>query len=119
MSDKEKFLGEFEQVVLLALLRIGHDAYGAEIRQLLHEQVNRNVAIGALYLTLERLEKKGMVNSTLGESTPERGGRAKRYFEVTGKGQKALSRSRDVFNIMWQGVTLNPSDKLTVEYIDV
>jgi DNA-binding PadR family transcriptional regulator len=119
MSDKEKFLGEFEQVVLLALLRLGHDAYGAAIRQLLHEQVNRNVAIGALYLTLERLEKKGMVNSTLGESTPERGGRAKRYFEVTAKGQKSLCRSRDVFNTMWQGVSIEQSGTIEVGYIGV
>jgi PadR family transcriptional regulator PadR len=115
MSDKEKFLGEFEQMVLLALLRLGRDAYGVAIRQLLHEQINRNVAIGALYSTLERLEKKGMVDSTLGESTPERGGRAKRYFAVTAKGQTALCRSRDVFNTMWQGVTLEPSANQKVE----
>lgn len=119
MSDKEKFLGEFEQVVLLALLRLGCDAYGASIRQLLHEQVNRNVAIGALYLTLERLEKKGMVTSVLGESTPERGGRAKRYFDVTAKGQQALNRSRDVFNTMWQGITLEPCGKLKAELLSV
>ena len=109
MTDKEKFLGEFEQMVLLALLRLGSDAYGAMIRQVLHEQVNRNVAIGALYSTLDRLEKKGMVYSRLGESTPERGGRTKRYFEVSATGQKALNRSRKATAIMWEGVTLDPS----------
>ena len=119
MSDKEKFLGEFEQIVLLAILQLDSDAYGAVIRQLLHEQINRNVAIGALYSTLERLEKKAMVSSKLGESTPERGGRAKRYFEVTAKGQQALSRSRDAFNTMWQGVNIVSSAKLNVECLDV
>lgn len=115
MSNKEKFLGEFEQMVLLAILRLGKDAYGAVIRQMLHEQINRNVVIGALYSTLERLEKKGMVSSSFGESTPERGGRAKRYFEVTANGQKALSRSRDAFNTMWQGVELDKPGQLTVK----
>ena len=74
-SKKEKYLGEFEQVALLALIRLGDQAYGAKIRQLIHEQIDRDVAIGALYSTLERLEKKGMVTSKLGEPTAERGGR--------------------------------------------
>ena len=60
MSDKDKFLGEFEQMVMLSLIHLHSEAYGAAIRQLLSEQVNRNVAIGALYSTLERLERKGM-----------------------------------------------------------
>lgn len=106
MSEKEKFLGEFEQVVLLALLRLGEGAYGAAIRQLLHDQISRDVAIGALYSTLERLEKKGMVNSRLGEATAERGGRAKRYFKVTASGQTALKRARNAMNNMWQGVSI-------------
>ena len=106
MQDKEKFLGEFEQVVLLALLRLGENAYGALIRQLLHEQINRDVAIGALYSTLERLEKKFLVSSALGESTAERGGRAKRYFTVSAKGQVALKRARDAMDNMWSGVSI-------------
>ena len=59
MADKEKHLGEFEQIVLLALLRLGDNAYGAAIRQLLHEQISRDVALGALYSTLERPGEKG------------------------------------------------------------
>jgi DNA-binding PadR family transcriptional regulator len=72
----------------------------------LHEQVERDVAIGAIYSTLERLEKKGMVESYLGETTPERGGRPKRYFKVTGQGESALKKAREAMNTLWQGVSL-------------
>lgn len=75
MGKSDKFLGEFEQMVLLALLQLKENAYGAAIRQLLDQQIKRTVALGALYATLERLEKKGLVSSKLGEATPERGGR--------------------------------------------
>ncbi len=107
MTDKEKFLGEFEQMTMLALIQLGTDAYGAKIRQLLHNEVNRNVAIGAIYSTLERLEKKGMVTSQLGEATAERGGRAKRFFAVTAQGQAALKRARTAMNTLWQDVALS------------
>lgn len=106
LSNKEKYLGEFEQVLLLALIRLGKEAYGAKVRQLLKETIEREVSIGAMYATLERLEGKGLVLSSLGESTPERGGRAKRYFEVSAKGKTALKRTRSVIDIMWQDVTL-------------
>ncbi len=112
MSDKEKFLGEFEQMMLLALIILGANAYGAAIRQLLDEQVNRNVAIGAIYSTLDRLEKKGLVKSKLGEATKERGGRAKRYFHITASGQEALNKSRNAMNKLWLGV---PNDLLPQE----
>lgn len=104
MSNKEKFLGEFEQMLMLALLQLQDQAYGAQIRQLLDSKVSRAVAIGAIYSTLERLEKKGMVTSWLGESTPERGGRAKRYFSVTAQGEAALKRAKDAMDTLWQGV---------------
>ncbi len=107
MADKEKFLGEFEQMTMLALIQLGSDAYGAKIRQLLHSEVNRNVAIGAIYSTLERLEKKGMVTSQLGEATAERGGRAKRFFNVTSQGQVALKRARMAMNRLWQDVAFS------------
>jgi DNA-binding PadR family transcriptional regulator len=107
MADKEKFLGEFEQMTMLALLQLESDAYGAKIRQLLHSEVNRNVAIGAIYSTLERLEKKGMVSSQLGEATAERGGRAKRFFNVTSQGQVALKRARMAMDTLWQDVAFN------------
>jgi len=106
MSDKEKFLGEFEQMVLLALIHLKPNAYGAAIRQLLHKQIERNVAIGAIYSTLERLEKKGMVTSQLGEATAERGGRPKRYFELTSQGQIALKRARNAMNTLWQDIAI-------------
>lgn len=104
--DKEKFLGEFEQFLLLAILRLGDNAYGSTIRQLLAESINRDVTIGALYTTLERLEKKGLVESKMGESTSERGGRAKKYFKVSAQGQSALKRSKQALSNMWQGLTI-------------
>ena len=107
MSDKEKFLGEFEQMLLLAILRLGSDAYGTTIRQLLAETINRDVTIGALYTTLERLEKKGMLDSKVGEATTERGGRAKKYFKVSAKGEFALKRSKSALTSLWQGLALN------------
>ncbi|ALU43944.1 PadR family transcriptional regulator [Pseudoalteromonas rubra] len=106
MSEKDKFLGEFEQMTMLALLQLDDEAYGAAIRQLLAEQVNRNVAIGALYSTLERLERKGMVESRLGEATAQRGGRAKRYFKVTAQGHSALKRARQAMDTLWQGLSV-------------
>ena len=106
MSDKDKLLGECEQMAMLALIHLSSEAYGAAIRQLLAEQVNRNVAIGALYSTLERLERKGMVESRLGEATAQRGGRPKRYFKVTAQGQAALKRAREAMDTLWQGVSI-------------
>ncbi|MCC2616317.1 PadR family transcriptional regulator [Aestuariibacter halophilus] len=102
----QKFLGEFEQMVLLALLKLGDQAYGASIRQLLDQQVGRDVALGALYSTLERLEKKAMVTSRMGEATPQRGGRPKRYFDVTAKGVQALKEVRQAMNTLWQDVSI-------------
>lgn len=107
MSEKEKFLGEFEQVLLLSILKLGTNAYGSTIRQLLADTVSRDVTIGALYTTLERLEKKGMVSGKMGEATAERGGRAKKYFEVTAKGQHALRRSKDALTTLWSGLALS------------
>ncbi|MCC2606391.1 PadR family transcriptional regulator [Planctobacterium marinum] len=106
MADKEKFLGEFEQVVLLACLHLGKEAYGASLRQLLQQEIQRDVAIGALYSTLERLEKKGMVTSHFGEATAERGGKPKRFFEVTAKGQQSLKRAREAMDTLWQGISI-------------
>ena len=105
--DKEKFLGEFEQFLLL--LRLGDNAYGSTIRQLLADSISRDVTIGALYTTLERLEKKGLVESKMGEATAERGGRAKKYFKVSAQGQSALKRSKQALSNMWQGLALKGS----------
>lgn len=107
MSEKEKFLGEFELMLLLAVLRLGNEAYGTTIRQCLADTIGRDVTIGALYTTLERLEKKGLVTGKMGEATAERGGRAKKYFELTAKGQQALKRSKQALTSMWQGLALS------------
>ena len=83
-------LGEFEQLALLAILRLGDEAYGVTIREEILRCTNRDVAPGALYTCLGRMEDKGLVRSRTGEPTPERGGRAKRYLTVTNSGRAAL-----------------------------
>jgi PadR family transcriptional regulator PadR len=102
----QKTLGEFEQTVLLALLRLETKAYGAAIRQLLQTEIERDVALGALYSTLERMEKKGLVVSRLGESTAQRGGRPKRFFSVTAAGKAALKHAKQAMDTMWQDIAL-------------
>ena len=104
--EKDKYLGEFEQVILLAIMRLGSDAYGKTVRELLAELLKRDVTVGALYATLERLEGKGMITGKMGEPTRSRGGRAKKFFTVTAKGQQALKRSKDALTTMWQGLSL-------------
>lgn len=107
MTEKEKYLGEFEQMVLLCIVRLQKDAYGTTIRQAMSEAIQRDVTIGALYTTLDRLEKKGLLTSSLGEATSERGGRAKKYFHVTADGLSALKRSKDALTTLWQGLSFN------------
>lgn len=102
----QKSLGEFEQVVMLALVKLGDNAYGAAIRAFLHESISRDVALGALYATLERMEKKGLVSSELGESTAQRGGRPKRFFAVTGQGKQALISAKQAMDTLWQGISM-------------
>src|SRR4030095_8312392 len=85
-------LGEFEQVVLLAILRLGPEAYGVTIRREIAACTERDPAPGALYTTLDRLEDKGLVTSRYGDPTPERGGRAQRYFTLTAPGVRRLAR---------------------------
>lgn len=86
-------LGDLEQLVLLAVLRIGPDAYGVTVRDSIHERAARDLTLGTIYKTLARLEAKGLVSSRVGDPTPERGGRAKRYFAVTAAGQRAVRAS--------------------------
>jgi PadR family transcriptional regulator len=99
-------LGEFEQIVLLAVLRLGANAYGVPIRSEIETRAKRPVSIGALYSTLDRLEAKGFVSSSFSEPKPERGGRARRYFHVEPRGVKALERTREALTLMWDGVDL-------------
>ena len=101
--DRREHIGEFEQLALLAILRLGPDAYGMKIRQEIEERAERKTSIGALYLTLERLEQKGFIRSELGEVTPERGGRAKRFFTLDPSGKEALRKSLDAVRRMTEG----------------
>src|SRR3954454_317940 len=101
---KREFLGGFELLVLLALMRLGDDAYGVPISEAIEESSGRDVAIGSVYITLERLERKGLVSSKLGEPTPERGGRAKTYFRITGKGLREVRQAQRTFVRLWRGV---------------
>ena len=99
-------LGEFEQVVLLAILRLGDAAYGVTIRHEIAECTEREPAPGALYTTLDRLEEKGLVASKYGDPTPERGGRAKRYFTVTTRGVHAVARAQRAYQRLLKGLVL-------------
>jgi DNA-binding PadR family transcriptional regulator len=97
-------LGEFEQLLLLAILRCGDKAYTVPIRQVLGERVGRHVARGALFTTLDRLEAKGLVSSTMGEPLAVRGGRARRYFTVSPTGVDALRAARSAVAALSQGL---------------
>ncbi len=97
-------MGEFETMVLLAVLRRGNHAYGMEVRAEIGKRTGRGVSYGAVYTALERLERKGFVSHTLGESTPERGGRARKYFRVEPAGRDALRATRRTLAVMWEGV---------------
>jgi DNA-binding PadR family transcriptional regulator len=97
-------LGEFEQLVLLALTRLGSDAYGVSITADIHARTGREVSLGAVYKTLERLEDKGLVASRIGEPTPERGGRRKKFFRIAAIGQRALRQSLSALRSMTDGL---------------
>jgi DNA-binding PadR family transcriptional regulator len=97
-------LGELELLVLLAVARLADDAYGVPIAREIEAAGKRYVALGSVYAALERLEKKGLVRSALGEATSERGGRAKRYFRITAQGVRAARSTRQSFMKMWEGV---------------
>jgi DNA-binding PadR family transcriptional regulator len=99
-------LGEFEQIVLLAILRLGKAAYGVAIRSEIVERTRRTPSPGALYMTLDRLEEKGFVVSRLGDPTPQRGGRAKRYFSVTRSGAQAVKRAQRAYRSLLEGLEL-------------
>ncbi len=97
-------LGEFEVVVLMAALHLGGDAFSSAIRDEIEARTGRTVARGAVYITLDRLEDKGLLASKLGESTVRRGGRPKRLFRVTASGVKAVKHSVSVFARMHKGL---------------
>ena len=98
-----ELLGTFEQAVLLAVWKLRDGAYGRAILRGIQLVLDREVAAGAVYATLDRLEEKGMISSRLGKGTPVRGGRARRYYRLTAIGIKALNESKAALEHMWQG----------------
>lgn len=95
------YLGEFEEVVLLTVAALGDDAYGVSIQQDIETRCKRSISIGALHSTITRLEEKGFLKSWTGGATQERGGRSKRYFEVTQGGKKALTEAKTLRDELW------------------
>jgi DNA-binding PadR family transcriptional regulator len=106
LISNRDYIGEFEHIVVLALLRLSDRAYGVTVRQEIEFRIRREVSIGAIYATLDRLETKGYVKSQLGDPTPERGGRSKRFFRVTAKGVAAVNRSHRAIKTMAEGLDL-------------
>lgn len=102
----KRSLGEFEQLVLLAILRVGEGAYAVPVINEIETQTGRKVSHAAVYIALRRLEEKGMVVSRLAEATPERGGRGKRYYEVQSAAEDILLESREALSRMWDGLEL-------------
>ena len=97
-------IGQFEQAVLVALIRLGKDAYGRAILNEVQERLARDVSAGAVYATLERLEAKGLASSKLAPGTAIRGGRARRYFTPTGTGVRALNDAKSATDMLWRGL---------------
>jgi DNA-binding PadR family transcriptional regulator len=101
-----ELLGTFEQSVLLSIFGLGADAYGRAILNRVQETLGREIAAGAVYATLERLEARGLVKSHLEAGTPVRGGRARRYYALAAEGQRALDDTRRALTAMWNNVEL-------------
>lgn len=100
----KSYLSDFELIAMLAVLRLGDNAYGVPIAREIEEQTKREVKLGSIYAALERLEEKGFVASELGEPTRERGGRAKRYFHVTRQGMRQVRDTQRTLIKLWRGV---------------
>ena len=100
----DRFLTDFELMVMLAVLRVRDDAYGVPIARAIEEHTGRTVTLAAVYLALERLTQHGLVSFRLGEPTPERGGRAKKFFSVSSGGLDAVRRTQRAFVALWTGI---------------
>ena len=97
-------VGQFEQAVLVALIRLGRDAYGRAVLNEVQHRLKRDVSAGAVYATLERLETKGLVSSHLAPGTAVRGGQARRYFSLTAAGVRALNEAKSASDSLWRGL---------------
>jgi DNA-binding PadR family transcriptional regulator len=102
LMTERSYLGEFELMILLAVIHLAEDAYGVPISRELEKHRGRDVSVGSVYAALERLEAKGLVASSLGDPTPERGGKAKRYFRVTREGLRQVHETRRVLSKLWR-----------------
>jgi DNA-binding PadR family transcriptional regulator len=100
-------LGHFELLVLLALLRQGDEAYGVPIARAIEESTGKPVILASVYNTLERLEEKGLIRSTVGQPTPERGGRAKRFFAITTSGLREVRVAKKALTRLWRGIPVH------------
>lgn len=100
----QDYVGEFEQMVLLAIMRLGSDAYGLAVREELASVAGRSPSSGSLYTTLDRMERKGLIESTAGPGSPARGGRPRRYVRVTAQGRELLAHSRSTLLALWDGL---------------
>jgi PadR family transcriptional regulator, regulatory protein PadR len=98
------YLGEFELMLLLTIIQLGEEAYGVPIARELERHRGREVAVGSVYAALERLESKCLIESSLGDPTPERGGKAKRYFKITKEGLRQVRETRRVLTSLWKTI---------------
>ena len=101
---RRSYVSDFEAMVLLAVIRVGDDAYGVPVGRELESVTGRTVAVAAVYAALQRLESRGLVSSETGEPTPIRGGRAKRVFRATAKGVAAARETARAFMALWNGI---------------
>lgn len=99
---RRDYLGNFQLMVMLVLIRLGENAYGVPVSREIQQISGRRVALGSVYATLERLQAKGLVRSQIGDPTPERGGRAKRYFQVTAKGLQEVRETQMALKKLWR-----------------
>ncbi|HYF68691.1 MAG TPA: PadR family transcriptional regulator [Ohtaekwangia sp.] len=95
------YLGEFEELVLLTIAALGKEAYGVSIQKDIEERCNRTISIGALHSTITRLEEKGFLKSWVGGATKERGGRSKRFYEITNAGNRAVAETKSLRDELW------------------
>ena len=109
VKKKKELLGELEEIILLALIKLGSESYGVPIHQTVEEATDRFISIGSIYATLDRLERNGFVSSRIGEATAERGGRAKKYFKVEGAGKLALKEAEQIRRSIVRRLRLQPA----------
>ena len=104
MAARNAALSNFELMVMLVLIRLGNEAYGVPISEELEAECGHDVAVGSVYAALDRLQNRGYVASNVGDPTPERGGRAKRYFKITGKGLEVVHETQQTLMRLWKGL---------------